>query len=238
MKIRNNAKQIAWVICLFSLVIPFIPSYADTVPIPPRRPDVMNVSPSYIEQLMERSNSGSDVIEADELNTIPPSSANDEDFVFDDEDDLGILEDIDTESLLSAISPDVVEELVPIPLRKPITEASRTSKNASREKALISFVLKPDQIDLDPTLKQFLMNHAVGMFRNDPGLKMEIQAYATPEDDQAFSDVRRSLARALEVRSFLLSQNIEPTRLKLTPMGQDENNKSDNRIDLLFVASK
>ena len=132
--------------------------------------------------------------------------------------------------------------VIPVPAHKPNSNTSIGNQEntdlGSDERALISFAMRPDQIDLDAALEQFLKDHAINMFRTHPDLRMEIHAYATTEDNQAGSDVRRSLARALEVRSFLLKQDIEPWRLKLTAMGQDEQNKADNRIDLLFVATK
>lgn len=131
-------------------------------------------------------------------------------------------------------------EIVPIPSKKPMIELkeSSTQKVVSNETSLISFALKPDQIDLDPSLEKFLLDHVVKLSQNNPDLKIEIQAYATSEDKQEHSDIRRSLARGLEVRRFLMSKDIAPNRLTLSAMGQDENNKSDNRIDLLFTASQ
>ncbi len=127
--------------------------------------------------------------------------------------------------------------IIPVPSKKPIVKPAETEKDkkASSEPRLISFALKSDQIDLDPSLEQFLLDHVVKLSQNNPTLNIEIQAYATPEDEQEHSDMRRSLARGLEVRRFLLSKNISPTRLTLSAMGQDKSNKSDNRIDLLFT---
>ncbi len=119
-------------------------------------------------------------------------------------------------------------------VRQPIS----TPSQKGNEKALVSFTLDSKQILLDPNLKTFLLDHALKQFKSDPDLRLEIHAYASTESGQEFSDVRRSLARALEVRSFLLEQNIDPSRLKITPMGQDSDNTTDDRIDLLFIVSK
>ena len=66
-------------------------------------------------------------------------------------------------------------------------------------------------------------------------MSMQIHAYATPVDNTEYSDVRLSLARALEVRSFLIKHDVDPTRLKLSPLGADDKNNSDDRIDLVFI---
>ncbi len=124
--------------------------------------------------------------------------------------------------------------IIPIPTKKPAIKSTLALKDKT-EPRLISFALKSDQIDLDPSLEQFLLDHVVKPSQNNPTLNIEIQAYATPEDEQEHSDMRRSLARGLEVRRFLLSKNLSPTRLTLSAMGQDKSNKSDNRIDLLFT---
>ncbi len=111
------------------------------------------------------------------------------------------------------------------------------SSEKEREKALVSFTLDPKQVSLDKNLKSFLLTHAVKQFKSDPDLRLEIHAYASAEDNQEYSDVRRSLARALEVRSFLLEHNIDPSRLKITPMGHDSDSAVSDRIDLLFIVS-
>lgn len=123
-------------------------------------------------------------------------------------------------------------------LLKNSVDDAQEGAETGNEAALISFALNPDQVVLDENIKQFLLKHAVKMFKRDPNLTMEIHAYASSEENKEFSDVRRSLARALEVRSFLLEQDIDPSRLKLTPFGQDKDKLSDDRIDLLFIASQ
>jgi len=272
---------------------------AKTVPIPPKRPNVMSASPAYIKQLMA-TRGGYDDVYDDAFSYDSSYDGYEEEYreekvaslhdaypqLLSDSFDDGYDEDYSFDSIyLSEIS----EGGVPIPGRKPsygaqsdvqrvedfsdnpssvelafvspqaggnysdaasddyYTDASaseavrqpivnRTQKD--NEKALVSFTLDPEQITLDPNLKEFLLDHAMKQFKSDPDLRLEIHAYASTEDEQEYSDVRRSLARALEVRSFLLEQNIAPSRLKITPMGQDTDNVADDRIDLLFIVSK
>ena len=233
-------------------------SSAETIPIPPKRPAVMSVSQAYINSLIQRDTVP--VTEDDQsteiLNDISPSApAGEGDFIFDDDGGFSEIEDINAQELLlsiensliedteieSKISNSIIDEFIPIPIHKPLKLASLTksySKKANDEKALISFMLEPDQIDLDNSLKEFLVDYAIGMFRSNQDLMMEIYAYATLEDNKDYSDVRRSLARALEVRRFLLSHNIQASRLKIIPVGLDDKNKADDRIDLLFVSQQ
>lgn len=189
---------------------------AKAVPIPPKRPDVMSASPAYIRELMGQ---GDDLF-LDENFYEEEFEAQMEDF-----------SDNPSSVELTFIEPEVAGTYSDTPVRQQIIQ----SQNNEREKALVSFTLTPEQISLDPNLSGFLLEHAVGMIKNDPEVRLEIHAYASKEKRQQYSDVRRSLARALEVRSFLLEQNIDPSRLKIMPMGQDIDNTIDDRIDLLFI---
>lgn len=233
----------------------------DTIPIPPRRPDVLNVSPAYIKQLISQNEPAAAHEESVNQDSVSEEFQLDDEELLDSEvitegiidsdisltlvdeaDEIGAVEDIDNEMVLAALQEELYSDEsdldnIPIPQKKPTT-ATVESRKEQDGRALISFALSPEQIDLDPMLEEFLSEYAIDMFRNDPKLKMEIFAYATPEDNQDFSDVRRALARALEVRRYLLSQNIEASRLKINAIGQDESNKTNNRIDLIFNVSE
>lgn|GEM_PF-2349612 len=265
---------------------------AKSVPIPPKRPDVMSASPGYIRQLMARDSLESAYGGSYEVEKMASLQNTDSQMLSEmlDNGSGGSNSYVDYNYDDIAYSPEITDTGIPIPGRKPsygadslvqriedfsnnpssvqltlvepeaggdysashssgedykVASASGVvlqpivdSSQRDSEKALVSFTLDPDQVSLDPNLKNFLSEHAVKQFKDDPNLRLEIQAYASTEDEQAYSDVRRSLARALEVRSFLLEQNIDPSRLKITPMGQDVDNVTDDRIDLLFIVSK
>jgi len=260
-------KKTSLFLSLVCFMLLSVKAYADEggVPIPPRRPDVLNVSPAYIQKLISQNEPAAN---HDAHDTQPLSDDLDNEFAFDHPDteltgieDAQVTEDaggvalaldedgfvheieqIDQNMVLAVLNEEVTVEDIdfdspPIPQRKPVIESSKEKANRS-EKALISFALNPQQINLDPMLKEFLNEYAIDMFRNDPHLKMEIFAYATPVENQEYSDVRRALARALEVRSYLLSYNIQASRLKINAVGQDHANMTDNRIDLVFKADK
>ena len=272
-----------------------------TVPLPPKRPNILSASPAYIKQLMARSGHASGVY--DDAFSYSDSSYEDEknysedDYLLVFEDDYVSLQNVDSQSLLPMLdnesekdyvayhSPVASKHNIPVPGHKPsygsdslvqrvedfsdnpssvqmsriapaagdnetvandkkdininaVRQPIISSKVNDNETALVSFTLEPEQVSLDPAMKGFLLEHAVKMFKDDSGLRMEIHAYASAEEGQIYSDVRRSLARALEVRSFLLEQNIDPSRLKLTPFGQDSGDTINNRIDLLFISSR
>ncbi len=113
----------------------------------------------------------------------------------------------------------------PQPVRKPIiiapTPQIKPSLNndiepsagqEEPETTLVSFALQPDQISLDKNLQYFLEKHALDILNQDKNINIHINAYATPISGEEYSDVRISLARALEVRSFLIERNINANR--------------------------
>lgn len=255
--------------CLsLSLILVFVSNVtqAQSIPIPRKRPNILSVSPAYIQELRQRDKNIKARSLEESLESIMPSAHSE---FIDDGEDYNSIEDIDADRLLSALESKSgynnisTYSMPPIPQRKPSDsiypveieiedmqeeeqyasgsaslDDPKEEPDASNETALVSFALSPNQVTLDENIKQFLLKHAVKMFKKDPNLIMEIHAYASSEENKEYSDVRRSLARALEVRSFLLEQDIDPSRLKLTPFGQDKEKLTDDRIDLLFIASQ
>lgn len=274
-------KIFALFILIFSALSPAIAHAQEEefIPIPPRRPDVMNVSPEYIRELMKQKQNTSKAqnnttpLPVEEYynpdtppavfdslinmprqtaqNTTPQTLTNDGDLIeLDGVDILNVLES----GSLALNSP-------PIPPNKPVPnspEILNTVQNTHLidndsldavsermnaflpaaggvEQSVVSFMLEDEQIYLSENLKIFLNEYALKMFNENSNLVMDIQAYAPLLDGQEYSDVRVSLARALEVRSYLLAHNISPSRLKISPMGRDKISDVHNRIDLVFL---
>ncbi len=112
-------------------------------------------------------------------------------------------------------------------------EEDQSPQSPKIEKSkLISFYLEPEQIKLDENLSTFLRDHALKLMQEDNDLEIEIRSHATAIKDEKHSDARISLARALEVRTFLMNHKIDPSRLKLKPSSDYDNT---DRIDLTFV---
>lgn len=117
---------------------------------------------------------------------------------------------------------------IPIPKEKP-------APPEERQTTLISFALPSKEIQLDPQIKSFLEGHALPLLGKDEGMTLEINAYAKPVQGEEDSAMRVSLARALEVRRFLMDHNISPSRLKLNHADMGGNAPQDDRIDLVLV---
>jgi len=290
------------------------------VPIPPRRPQVMKVSPSYIEELRSRNDETTRHSGQDELQLRDTDSMSDDEGLKNSNDAVPLLEesDLDPQTALSSLlplpetslEPDhkdlpeiqaagtffddapmrpvlpsvISQELkpsinqLPLPPTLPERRLSQISKERlvhSQDKlamqlshpgrleilaaldpnsiapasgnmnnnetknqnseAIISFALKPEQLRIDKAIETFLRDHALDMFKKNKSLKMEIQSYATPIDGDVYSPIRISLARALEIRRFLIDKGISPSRLRLKTMTEIDGVSQDDRIDLILI---
>lgn len=114
-------------------------------------------------------------------------------------------------------------------------------KQAQNQKQimLISIDMKAGQIKLNDYLKSFLGDHVLKRLHEDGKIYLMIRGYASPKESEPFYADRISLARALEIRQFLLDNSIEAKRIKIELMTKDEDNKKYNkitdRIDILFL---
>lgn len=219
------------------------------VPTPSQRPDILHVSPDYIEELKALHNIESPPTVADIDTAAPPSQAKQEQL----DNNKTVVYGSGSSEVTDINSKDIMDIInntsnhkddAPYPSRKPGAQVSDIEPSApskatpSNEKTLVSFSIPPKEIKLDQSLQGFLETYALKLFNENPEMNMEIHAYATPVTGEKHSDVRISLARALEVRSFLINKNVAPGRLKLQPNGQDQDNSNDDRIDILFIQPK
>ncbi len=203
------------IILVALLLSPCLAQAEETVPVPKKRPKVLSVSPEYIKQLKNRNNAKKAAPNAEMYIDLTNSE---------------ILTRIKPESGQATILKQETEiDSIPVPGYKPQKEQE------NKEQRLVSFSLPPQKIDLDKNLENFLETHALELFKKNKNLKLDIQAYATTSESTQNANIRIALARALEVRKFLLTNNIEPNRLKLSPIGQDKNNNTSDRIDLVFI---
>lgn len=100
---------------------------------------------------------------------------------------------------------------------------------------LISFPLKPEMVKFDDSTLSFLREYVMPQLHAERNKKIEIRAYATEVYGEEHSKVRISLARALEIRQFLITNGIESKRIKLNTLGdQNSTIDSDDRIDLIL----
>ncbi len=203
----------------------------DEIPIPPKRPAVLNVSPAYIEELRNRGRKKNSLIPLPGEIISDNSDKN-------KNNSKSIKHTAPAEVVIAVKTKKAPPSYIPTPRHKPIR--SIDVESARNETTLVSFSLMPEQSTLDDNLKIFLKTRAIDRFNENENLKMEIHAYATAIKGQPNSDVRIALARALKVRSFLIDNEVSPHRLKLIPMeagniNKPPSNETLDRIDLVFI---
>lgn len=68
-----------------------------------------------------------------------------------------------------------------------------------------------------------------------PRWRLQIHAYAAGDDDREQGARRLALSRALHLRSYLLEQGIEPSRLDIRALGKKDGTTPLDRTELIFV---
>lgn len=91
----------------------------------------------------------------------------------------------------------------------------------------------PDSSTLSPAAKQTL-DSILGQMNAAPDGRMEIRAYAVSADGNKSTERRLSLARGLEIRSYLTEKGISPTRLDVRALGSETDISPKDRVDLSF----
>ena len=97
----------------------------------------------------------------------------------------------------------------------------------------ISLGFAPEQTELSDEQKQKLNNLVIGNMRDNPDLKLEIQAYASGTPAQESHARRTSLERALAVQSYLLENNIPERAIYPRALGLRESGPADEVLLLL-----
>lgn len=229
------------ILLLASHSFAFAQEETEGVPVPPQRPKILKVSPAYIEELRRREAGLPPLPERAETEQPQEDmSANDEgklDMVpvpspkppvkgISNNDDLH-------QKMVDATKAEILEIIGDSNLSDDDTTEQEAEPEG--ERTLISFSLPPQEIALNDQIRSFLTDHALPLFSSNQNFTMEINAYATPIAGEEYSEIRISLARALEIRKFLMEQNISPTRLKLNQMNNQKATTPDDRIDLILI---
>lgn len=88
--------------------------------------------------------------------------------------------------------------------------------------------------DLTADTQQKLVN-IIPHLRESKARRLAVHAYASGEDGSKTSARRISLSRALAVRSFLMDNGVEPTRIDVRALGLETDRKPLERVDLVFA---
>ncbi len=77
---------------------------------------------------------------------------------------------------------------------------------------------------------------AADLLKADSSLRVQIKAYAAGEKDNESKARRLSLSRALGVRSILIKEGVQPTRIDVRALGSQVPDGAPDRVDLSVVA--
>lgn len=212
-------------------------AYAEVPPVPKPRPKIVHVSPEYIKKLIkDRQIELKPVAEVQEEkqseNKSTAPEIKEEIIVKEnvavpvDAHKLGgdTIKDTTKQEVLEIL--DQKKSNVPKPQKKPVP--------VDDEQTTISFALKSKDIALSDDIVTFLRDHTLRLLSENPDMALDINAYATPIDNEKNSAIRVSLARSLEVRKWLMENGVSPSRLKLNTNREQSDIESDDRIDLIL----
>lgn len=100
------------------------------------------------------------------------------------------------------------------------------------------------QTKMNADMKDQMYEHIIPAIKNAAGARIKIEAYATPYGQGQSRARRISLARALDVRLFLLENAIHPDKIDIRALGEGETNVrtanagesfSKDRVELTIV---
>jgi outer membrane protein OmpA-like peptidoglycan-associated protein len=83
---------------------------------------------------------------------------------------------------------------------------------------------------------QATLQAAIAALKTNPALRVQLKAYAAGDKEGESRARRLSLSRALGVRSFLIKQGVEPTRIDVRALGSNVPEGSPDRVDVSLVA--
>lgn len=91
--------------------------------------------------------------------------------------------------------------------------------DSTRQGAIASLVFAPNSASLSGDAEGVLKDLAARFPANDEAMRLQLMAYASGEDMSASKARRLSLARALAVRSYLIANGIDGTRMDVRALG-------------------
>lgn len=94
-------------------------------------------------------------------------------------------------------------------------------------------------IDLPDDAKANMDNGVIPVLKSREGMRVQIVAFASPTGGKEASARRTALSRALAVRSYLISQGIDATRMDVRALGmQTDPQAPKDKVDLHLVTPK
>ena len=91
-----------------------------------------------------------------------------------------------------------------------------------------------EETELNDAGKQALAG-VVQKLQAQPTMRVQLLAYASGTPDQASKARRTSLSRALAVRTYLLAQGVQSTRIDVRALGNTTDEQPLDRVDAIYA---
>ncbi len=210
--------------------MPHIRRIAKTPPLPPHRPKTLHASESFIRQARAQYGQASarpsliEDVPSDDPLEAQLSSLNAQD----------ILIQITDESLEKI--PTVLDISQKLPENKPTEDVSLNALDLKKENenAYISLAYQPGIATLTAEIRASLKAQLIEHLKRDPSLRVEIRSFASSQEIGQSAARRISLARALDIRSFLIEHEIISQRIDIRPLGSKTTTTPLERSDIFL----
>ena len=145
-----------------------------------------------------------------------------------------VLSQIDPDADMPTEIPEITE-----PAPSQITEAPvRTVRPTALpvdDSNMLRLEFLPGVTELPKNLQYILIEKALVKAARSSKSRIEIRSFASGIDESISSARRVSLARGLEIRNFLVKNNIDPKRIDIRPLGENTEIIPMDHVDILFA---
>lgn len=114
---------------------------------------------------------------------------------------------------------------------------SAVKKTEKLAASMLSIEYKPGVTDIQDDHKKIIETDILPKLRKDQNSRLQIIAYASASKEGQSSARRLSLARSMELRAYILEQDIRPSRIDIRALGDKTEEKPVDRVDLRFIPS-
>lgn len=149
---------------------------------------------------------------------------------------------------MHASGQDGIEQITPEALNparditEPVTghlqeKTAGAAQQEIRKQNVIMLGFLPGIEVLSEEIKPQLLQRLGEQLEKTPNARIEIQAYASDPEDQGASGARRlSLARALDIRNFMIENNIDAAMIDVRAFGFNPRKSPPDRVEIYFNA--
>lgn len=106
------------------------------------------------------------------------------------------------------------------------------------EEDYISLKFSPGENEPGGDAAAQMQEDVLRQLENNPGWRVQIQAFASPAGEGVSSARRISLSRALAIRTWLMDRGIEASRMDVRALGAETDRQPLDRVDLVIFDPK